>query len=179
MFLNTFKSAEHSIFDSIHELCHLCCHRHAGSERSRFAEREAQAFASAFLMPAADVRARMPRFITPEVIFAAKKRWRVSAMAMAYRLHALGLLTEWRYKSLCIELGRRGYRTGEPVGIERETSTVWKKILAQLWAEKTTKSEIARGLNFPPDEVENLVWGLTGPVGKPAPTGPEGLRVIK
>jgi Zn-dependent peptidase ImmA (M78 family) len=179
VFLNTFKSAEHSIFDSVHELCHLCCHRHAGTERSRFAEREAQAFASAFLMPAADVRSRMARFITVETVLAAKKRWRVSAMAMAYRLHTLGLLTEWRYKSACIELGRRGYRTGEPVGIDRETSTVWKKILAQLWTEKMTKNEIAKKLNLPQDEVESLIWGLTGPVGKLDVSSPGGLRVIK
>jgi Zn-dependent peptidase ImmA (M78 family) len=179
VFLNTFKSAEHSIFDSAHELCHLCCHRHAGTERSRFAEREAQAFASAFLMPSADVRSRMPRFITVETILAAKRRWRVSAMAMAYRLHTLGLLTEWRYKSALIELGRRGYRTGEPVGIDRETSMVWKKILVQLWAEKTTKAEIAKRLNFPPDEVESLVWGLAGPVGKPDTPSANGLRIVK
>jgi len=180
VFLNTFKSAEHSIFDSAHELCHLCCHRHAGTERSRFAEREAQAFASAFLMPAADVRARMPRFITIDTVLEAKKRWRVSAMAMVYRLHALGLLTDWRYKSMCIELGRRGYRAGEPIGIERESSTVWKKILAQLWAEKATKTEIAKKLNLPADEIESLIWGLTGSTGKPdGASGSATLRVIK
>lgn len=179
VFLNTFKSAEHSLFDSVHELCHLVCHRHAGTERSRMAEREAQAFASAFLMPAADVRARMPRFITIDTVLVAKKRWRVSAMALAYRLHTLGMLTEWRYKSACIELGRRGYRTGEPVGIERETSVVWKKILAHLWMEKTTKAEIAKRLNLPPDEIESLVWGLTGPMGRPDVFPPDGLRLVK
>lgn len=179
IFLNTFKSAEHSIFDAAHEVCHLVCHRHAGSERSRIAEREAQAFASAFLMPANDVRARMTRFITVDNIIAAKSRWRVSAMALAYRLHALGLLTEWRYKSACIELGRRGYRTGEPQGITRETSSIWKKVFAQLWKEKVTKVDIAKRLNLPPDEVESLIWGLTGPTGKPDGLQLEGLRLVK
>jgi Zn-dependent peptidase ImmA (M78 family) len=179
IFLNTFKSAEHSIFDASHEVCHLVCHRHAGSERSRIAEREAQAFASAFLMPANDVRARMTRFITVDNIIAAKSRWRVSAMALAYRLHTLGLLTEWRYKSVCIELGRRGYRTGEPQGIARETSAIWKKVLAQLWKEKVTKADIAKRLNLPADEVESLIWGLTGPTGKPDEAQIDGLRLIK
>nr|WP_294544394.1 XRE family transcriptional regulator [uncultured Rhodopila sp.] len=167
VFLNTYKSAEHSVFDAAHELCHLVAHRHVGAQRSPIAEREANAFGSSFLMPAADVRSRMPSFITVDDILAAKKRWRVSAMAMAYRLHTLGLLSDWRYKSACIELGRRGYRTAEKVGIERETSAVWKKVLAQLWAERTTKDEIATQLNFPPDEVESLIWGLTGPVQPP------------
>ena len=162
VFLNNFKTAEHSIFDAAHEIGHLVLHQHGGTQPSRAAEREANMFASAFLMPACDVRERMPRLITVDVIIQAKKRWRVSAMAMAYRLHALELLTEWQYKSVCIELGRRGYRSGEPLGIERETSRVWQKVLTQLWAERKTKSNIADNLHIPLDELEGLIWGLTG-----------------
>lgn len=168
VFLNNFKTAEHSIFDSVHELGHLCLHKHAGiHDSSRSAEQDANAFASAFLMPANDVRPRMPAFITVDTILQAKKRWRVSAMAMAYRLRALGLLSEWQYKSHCIELGRRGYRSSEPGGIERETSRVWQKVLTQLWAERKTKAEIAAALSFPLDELESLVWGLTGQPMRP------------
>lgn len=164
VFLNNFKTAEHSVYDSAHELAHLVMHRHAGPQPSRSAEREANQFASAFLMPKNDVLSRMPRFITVDTIIKAKARWRVSAMALAYRLHSLGLLTEWQYKSACIELGRRGYRTGEPNGIERETSAVWKKVLSMLWNERMTKNEIAASLSLPMDELENLIWGLAGPV---------------
>jgi Zn-dependent peptidase ImmA (M78 family)/DNA-binding XRE family transcriptional regulator len=162
IFLNNFKTAEHSIYDSVHEIGHLTMHRHAGTHPSRPSEREANQFASAFLMPANDVRARIPRFVTVSTIIEAKKRWRVSAMAMAYRLRALGLLSEWQYKSACIELGRRGYRSGEPNGIGRETSRIWQKILTQLWTERKTKSDIANALNIPLDELEGLIWGLTG-----------------
>ncbi len=180
IFLNTFKSAERSLFDAAHELCHLTCHRHAGAQRSRLAEREADAFASAFLMPFADIRARMRGFISVDAVIGAKARWRVSAMAMAYRLHALGLLTEWRYKSICIELGRRGYRTSEPNGIERETSPIWKKILTQLWSEGKTKADIAADLDLPPDEIESLIWGLAGPAIRPERVEAKGtLRAIK
>jgi Zn-dependent peptidase ImmA (M78 family)/DNA-binding XRE family transcriptional regulator len=179
MFLNTFKSAEHSIFDAAHELCHLTVHKHVAPQRSPNAEREANAFASAFLMPAADVRACMTRFITVDEIIRAKKRWRVSAMAMAYRLHTLGLLSDWRYKSACIELGRRGYRTKEKDGIERETSAIWKKVLTQLWSERMTKNDIAKKLNLPADEIESLIWGLTGPPGKPELAETGGLRALK
>jgi Zn-dependent peptidase ImmA (M78 family) len=180
IFLNTFKTAEHSVFDPAHELCHLTCHRHASAQRSPIAEREANAFASSFLMPANDVHARMRGFINVEAILVAKKRWRVSAMALAYRLHFLGLLSDWRYKSICIELGRRGYRDGEPEGIERETSAIWKKILTQLWTERTTKGDIAKDLNLPADEIENLVWGLTGAVAPPvAVEQGRRLRLVK
>jgi hypothetical protein len=91
-------------------------------------------------------------------------------MAMAHRLHSLKMLTDWQYKSACIELGRRGFRTTEPIGIERETSAVWRKVLAHLWNERTTKNDIAAKLYLPPDEVEALVWGLAGPVVRPERT---------
>jgi Zn-dependent peptidase ImmA (M78 family)/DNA-binding XRE family transcriptional regulator len=171
MFLNNFKTAEHSIFDSAHELGHLVLHRHAGPQSSRAAEREANLFASAFLMPAQDVRERMPRLITTEIVIRAKARWRVSAMAMAHRLHSLGLLTDRQYKMICIELGRRGFRVGEPGGIERETSAVWQKILKQLWSERITKESIAADLNIPLDELEGLIWGLAASTPHPGQFG--------
>ncbi len=168
IFLNNFKTAEHSIFDSAHELCHLVMHLHGGPRgQSRSAEREANQFASAFLMPENDVRSRMPSFININIVIKAKSRWRVSAMAMAYRLHQLGMLTEWHYKSVCIELAKRGFRSAEPGGIERETSVILKKVLMQLWSEKTSKNDVADELNLPLDELEGLVWGLTGAVGEP------------
>lgn len=177
VFLNNFKTAEHSIFDSIHELGHLVLHRHGGPKGdSRQVEREANAFASAFLMPRNDVKARAPRFVDINVVLKMKSRWRVSAMAMAYRLHHLGRLTEWQYKTICIELGRRGYRSGEPDGIERETSIVWRKVLSHLWQERISKNEIARQLNIPLDELEGLIWGLTGT--SRAPTTPVGLSAV-
>lgn len=169
IFLNTFKSAERSIFDAAHELGHLVLHKFDRPEMTRDAESEANAFASAFLMPPLDVRPRIPNFVTIEVILKAKQRWRVSAMAMAKRLHQLNFLTDWQYKSICIELGKRGYRTSEPNGIERETSLVWKQILTTLWQEKTTKEEIAKEIDLPIDELEKLIGGVikqTEPVSR-------------
>jgi Zn-dependent peptidase ImmA (M78 family)/DNA-binding XRE family transcriptional regulator len=174
IFLNHYKTAEHSIYDSVHEVGHLTMHRHAGSQPSRAAEREANQFASAFLMPENDVRARMPRFITVDTIIEARTRWRVSAMAMAYRLHSLRLLSEWQYKSACIELGRRGFRSDEPGGVERETSRIWQKVLSQLWAERRTKNDIAAALHIPLDELEGLIWGLAGSPG----TRPERAKAV-
>ncbi|ABE64086.1 protein of unknown function DUF955 [Nitrobacter hamburgensis X14] len=176
VFLNNFKTAESSIYDSAHELGHLVLHKHGDPKETRSAEREANAFASAFLMPAKDVKARVRR-PTIETVLTDKARWRVSAMAFAYRLNKLGLLSEWHYKSTCIELGKRGYRLGEPVGIERETSIIWKKVLSQLWSERTTKNDIALSLNLPLDELEGLIWNLAGPEVRPKIGGE--LRAIK
>jgi Zn-dependent peptidase ImmA (M78 family) len=163
VFLNNYRTAESSIFDSVHELAHLVLHKHGDPKENRSAEREANSFASAFLMPENDVRSRFPSFISVETVLKGKKRWRVSAMAMAHRLHFLNMLSEWQYKSMCIELGKRGYRTGEPDGVVREKSTVWRKLLVQLWQSKTTKNSIAKELCLPLDEIEGLIWKLTSP----------------
>jgi Zn-dependent peptidase ImmA (M78 family)/transcriptional regulator with XRE-family HTH domain len=168
VFLNNFKTAESSVFDAAHELGHLVMHKHGDPKENRSAEREANSFASAFLMPANDIKARVPRRVTIDVLLKAKMRWRVSAMAMAYRLNSLKLLSDWQYKSLCIELGKRGYRSGEPIGIDRETSTIWRKVLGQLWSEKTTKNDIAAALHLPLDELEGLIWNLVGVEQRPS-----------
>ena len=179
VFLNNFKTAESSIYDNVHELGHLVMHKHGDPKGIRSAEREANRFAAAFLMPANDVRPRIPYRITIDVVLKAKSRWRVSAMAMAHRLNELGMLSEWQYKSLCIELTRRGFRSGEPGGIDRETSSVWRTVLAQLWREHTTKNLIAADLHLPLDELEGLIWNLASPISTPPPAETRGaLRAI-
>ncbi len=179
VFLNSFKSAERSIFDAAHELGHLVLHCHGDGTSSKEAEREANAFASAFLMPREDVISRAPRFITTDTVLKFKKRWRVSAFAMAYRFHTLELVSEWQYKSICIELSRRGYRTGEPGGLEREQSAVWPKVFARLWSEKVTKDQIAAELSLPSDEVSSLVDGLTVSRRDDAGTSRASLQLVK
>ncbi len=45
-----------------------------------------------------------------------KTVWNVSAMALTYRMHDLGLLTDRQYRSACTEPSRRGCRKAEPEG---------------------------------------------------------------
>lgn len=163
VFLNTVKTPEHSIFDSAHELGHLVLHRHAGPRSAKSAELEANRFASAFLMPEHDIKAVVPRHgISTNLIVRAKHRWRVSAMALTVRLNQVGWLSDWQYRSTCIELAKQGYRTSERNGIEREKSSLWQQVLTDLWKRRMTKEDIARRLNIPHDEIEKLVFGLTG-----------------
>ena len=175
VFLNSYKSAERSIFDAAHELGHLVLHKHGETSGTngdtRSVELEANKFAAAFLMPEEDIRARMPRLITADLIIRAKKRWRVSAMAWAYRLSHFDkpMLTEWQYRSICIELGKRGYRSGEPDGIVRESSVLWGKILAELWSNRKNLQNLADSLFLPVGEVEMLLSGIL-----PRETSPQG-----
>jgi len=179
VFLNTFKSTERSRFDAAHELGHLILHKHGGPRQGRSAEIEANNFASAFLMPAADVKSRIPIAGSLENLIESKKRWGVSLSALTYRLHKLGRLTDWQYRSYCIDINRRGYREKEPNSAPREESVVWKKVFSELWNEKVSKHHIAAELNIPTDEIENLVFGLVGlPSRSPKQERPS-LRVVR
>jgi Zn-dependent peptidase ImmA (M78 family) len=159
VFLNTLKSAEHGRFDAAHELGHLVLHRHAAPNGQQ-AEQDANAFASAFLMPAASVRAHAPRFATIDHLIRLKKIWNVSLAALTYRLHKLGLLTDWHYRKLYIEISSRGYRKSEPDGTPREVSQVLHKVFNALREERVTKHDVATALHVHAEDIDELVFGL-------------------
>jgi len=176
VFLNTFKTAEHSRFDSAHELGHLVLHKHGGPHQGRAAEKEANDFASSFLMPSSAIISRIPRTGSLNGLVQAKKRWGVSLAALAYRLHKLSLLSDWHYRSICITINKR-YRASEPEPIERETSIVWQTIFSEMWKEKITKTHIAEELNLPLEEIEGLVFGLIGPKRDPGQETKESFKL--
>lgn len=178
VFLNTLKTAEHSRHDAAHELGHLTLHKHGGPH-GRKAEDHANDFASAFLMPSADVLAVLPRVHTLNQIIEAKKRWGVSVMSLIHRLNRLGIISPWQYRMFCIEATEKGFRKGEPYGMARELSVVWQKVLTALWKERTTKADIAKSLNLPFGEIENLLFGLAGgPPGEPEAAVRPPLRLV-
>lgn len=159
VFLNTLKTAEHSRFDAAHELGHLVLHRH-GQAHGQEAEKDANTFASAFLMPTKSILATQLRFPTLDSLIRAKRHWAVSVAALNYRLHSLGLTTEWINRSLCIQIAQAGYRTAEPESVQRETSQVLEKVFTALREDGITKGEIARDLRVDPQEIDELTYGL-------------------
>ncbi len=186
VFLNTMKSSECSRFDAAHELAHLVLHQH-GAPSGRQAEAEANAFAGAFLMPASSVAGFAPRVPSVPRLIKAKHHWNVSLAALAHRMHEVGLLSEWNYRSLCIEIQKAGYRVREPESAPRETSKVFEKVFSALRAEGVGKRELAAQLGWSNQELSALVFGLTlrsvagGGRGDttPSPSTRERLRLLK
>jgi len=170
VFLNTFKTTERCRFDAAHELGHLVLHKHGGAKQGRSAEHEAHLFAASFLMPQDDVLATIPFVMSLDQIVKAKARWGVSVAALAYRLHKLNIISDWNYRTFCIRINQN-YGTEEPAGLPPERSSVWQMILTELWKDGITKSHIAAKLAIPSDEMENLLFGLTGDVKRPAISG--------
>lgn len=97
----------------------LSSSRHADFARSaspngKEAETEANQFAAAFLMPRAQTIATAPRSATLRACIQHKHVFGVSVAAYVRRLHTVGLLSDWHYRTLFIQLLKSGFRTAEP-----------------------------------------------------------------
>jgi Zn-dependent peptidase ImmA (M78 family) len=186
VFLNTLKSSERSRFDAAHELAHLVMHKH-GEPVGRVEEREADAFAGALLMPRSSVVTYAPRLPTLPRLIEAKHYWNVSVSALAHRLHDVQMVTEWQYRTLCIQIQNAGIRKSEPQGSVREMSQVFDKILCSLRSEGLAKRDIAAQLAWPLRELNSLIFGLIlsavegGGEGSnnPSPVNRTVLRLLK
>jgi len=75
-------------------------------------------------------------------------------------LKVLELITEWQYRTFCIELSKDGYRKSEKDGISRDSSQVFLKVFNVLRAEGMTRGAIARELSITPLELDSLLVGL-------------------
>lgn len=161
IFLNTSKSGERQRFDLAHELGHLVLHRDLEMTAAESKEREAEAhrFASSFLMPRTGVLAQGMSRASLERILKARSYWKTSAMATTYRLKELSLISDWQYRSICIELAEQGYRSSEPDGIIPESSLLLRKVL--FGREKASLAVVGKELKLTDkSEVVGMVKGL-------------------
>jgi len=159
VFLNTMKSSESSRFDAAHELGHLVLHRH-GENKGKPVENEANAFASAFLMPRKGMLGTAYGCRTVSDVLVRKKDWTVSAMAFTYRLHQIGLISEHTYKGLCIELSVMGARKSEPESAPKETSLILQKVLGFLREKGVGVNSIATEIAVEANDLNQILFGL-------------------
>ena len=175
------KAGERGRMDAAHELGHLLLHRD-GRVCGQEAEAEANAFASAFLLPKDTISRELPR--TPDLhrLLALKPRWGVSVAALVRRGFGLGIYSEWQYKSAFIELSRRGWRSGEPEGVAREESLAFTKILGMMVQKGQGVRQLAESIFVPEGDIRELIPVQTEvPVARgPAPEDRGGhLRVVR
>jgi len=185
VFLNTRKGAERSRMDAAHELAHLLLHRrHDDRADSRRREKDANVFASAFLMPSSSVLPRISRNPILRELVSAKRYWGVSVAALLYRINTLGMLTEWQNRQLWVELGKQGYRTQEPNSLQPETSQLLAKVLGAVRSDGMGLPDIAKALALEPGELAKFLVGLVpvaldGGGGSQPPTSRPTLEVVQ
>lgn len=86
--LNNEQPSDRARFTLAHELAHLVMHRFPNKDM----EKQANAFASALLMPAKDIRDAFSGRIDLKRLAALKPEWKVSMQALLYRAQSLGLI---------------------------------------------------------------------------------------
>lgn len=156
IFLTRHKSPERSRWDACHELGHLLLHV-ASPPHGRDHEREADEFARELLLPHRGFTSRAPRYPSLNDVRAEKQYWKVSALAYIRRLHHVGIITDWQYKSLVIEASQAGYRRAEG-DIDREDSQIVPQILDLLHQDRQSVQTIADDLCVPAPDVRGLLF---------------------
>ena len=111
-------------------------------------------------MPRKSVLSNAPRVATLPGLVRAKHYWKVSVAALNYRLHALGMTSDWVYRTLCIQLAEAGYRTQEPEAAAHEKSLILEKVFKALRDEGVSKFDVADELLIPPEEINALTFYL-------------------
>jgi Zn-dependent peptidase ImmA (M78 family)/transcriptional regulator with XRE-family HTH domain len=157
IFLNTKKSGERSRFDAAHELGHLLLHKNEVPQ-GKDIEKEADNFASFFLMPKETVLIYSGRYISVQDIIKLKRNWKVSAMALIFQMKNIGVISDWQHRSLLIEASKLGLRTTEIEGIPRESSKLIPQLISSLKEQGITIKSIAAELKLPFDEVTSLLF---------------------
>jgi Zn-dependent peptidase ImmA (M78 family)/transcriptional regulator with XRE-family HTH domain len=109
--LNNEQSADRIRFTLAHELGHLVMHRFPSPSM----EEEANAFASALLMPEEDIRQYFSgRRVDLALLAAMKPEWRVSMQALLMRARSSGAITTNQSQYLWKQISMRRLRFREP-----------------------------------------------------------------
>ncbi|QRK06060.1 ImmA/IrrE family metallo-endopeptidase [Archangium violaceum] len=146
IFIGTNCPGDRMRFTLAHELAHIVLHHHLDLP-STDCESEADRFAAEFLMPAADIRGFLTR-LDLEGAAALKRTWKVSMSSLIKRAGDLELISPSRSRSLFIEMGRRGWRTHEPVEIPPEKQTLhWELATAHLDELGYSDEELSKALD--------------------------------
>ncbi|WP_368660513.1 ImmA/IrrE family metallo-endopeptidase [Corynebacterium sp.] len=151
-------------FDLAHELGHLVMHSCTTSSFTMDVEQEKEAdrFASSFLIPDDSAIEFIPHNPSIEQILKLKEYFQVSAMAMTRKSYSVKRLSEWGYRQACSELSRRGFKTGEPNGSRfYERSRVFDFVYSGERSSRHTPQSIASELFLPVEDVHWLTFQTT------------------
>lgn len=154
--LGDHAPADRQRFTLAHELAHAVMHQVPTEDQ----ESEADRFASAMLMPAASIRAQLDDLSIPRLA-KLKALWGVSMAALLRRGRDLGRVTDAQYRLLNVELSRAGYRSNEPVLVNRETPALVGRVIQERLAAGDTAADIAQAAQMTEGEFIEQYLGAT------------------
>lgn len=157
IFINKQMPGDRMRFTLAHELGHIIMHRLT----TELMEKEADKFASEFLMPSEDIRHQLAG-LTLEKLAQLKLHWKVSMSSLLLKSHMLGITHDRQYSYLWSLMGKYGYRLNEPVQYnisQEKPSLLSEMITTHLQELGFSVNELASVLQLQEDEFKS-VYGL-------------------
>ena len=107
-------------FDMAHELAHILMHPwsedldYLTKDQFNLRERQANMFASAFLLPAESFAIDVSLYPTDfSYYYHLKKKWKCSVAAMLYRAHELNIISSNQFQYMMRRYSKNGWKNGE------------------------------------------------------------------
>lgn len=132
IFINNNYSLDNLRFTLAHEFGHIVLH--SNKEQSQENEKEANEFASEFLMPKEsilnDFNNKYNKLDNLDTYIPLKLKWNTSIQSLIKRAKDLGCISDGQYKALQVNISRYGWRKDEPYKLDDniETSNLLKEI---------------------------------------------------
>jgi Zn-dependent peptidase ImmA (M78 family) len=125
IFVNTRQPKDKLRFTLSHELGHIVMHLLPNPDM----EKQANRFASEFLMPTADIAKDLYN-LSIEKFMALKKFWKTSMQSLILKAHSANRMSDSAYRYYMIAMSKRGWRTKEPVELSNVRES--PRVLLQL-----------------------------------------------
>lgn len=154
IFVNQNLLGDRLRFTLAHELGHIVMHKYPSENM----EKEADMFASEFLMPAVDIKFSL-NYLTLHKLADLKLHWKVAMSALVYRASTLGQITPRQAQYLFMQLSKAGYKTREPAELDakQEVPAMLKKLIdIHIKDLNYSINEIAKILHLEEEEVHGF-----------------------
>ena len=149
-----------------HELGHLVAHDEA-DPGSQIVERQADAFAAAFLMPVDEIRPQLPASLDWDQLINLRRYWGVSIASLLVRGRTLGILPEHTYRRAFTELNSRKntdgstWRVKEPGSLgPAEQPSLLMRCVELIESHGITRDDLANELCVPRSLIDQIVGDL-------------------
>ncbi len=146
-------------FSISHEIGHLVMHEAGSTLASKATEAQANRFASAFLLPADQIRDQLPKHPDWLRLLALKQQWQVSLSALLRRARDLGVMDDPAYTQAMRTAGARGWRVSEPGDLGAPESP--RLLSLAVNSAQTDAAGLAAESNWPLSLITDLIAAST------------------
>lgn len=132
---NEVFSPDRQRFTLAHELGHAILHKDILP--SKEIEKEANDFASEFLMPKDEIQKELNRDMSLLDLKRIKSKWKMSMQSILFKAHELEIITDAIYRKFFVFLSSQGMKKNEPdCGVLSEKSTLLSNYIEKICEDK-------------------------------------------